>query len=286
MVGRMLLVFFGSLLSLASVSSCSSDEAAAPSGQGGAAGTGGEAPEDASTEPDVAKDVANEPEVSAPVCPDGTWGNVPMTACDLIAQDCELGLTCVPSYENNVAGTKCLATNNGFKTRGETCAKASECAAGLRCIFGYCGPYCCKEAQDAICGPGGRCNVTIGLGDTGKYGNVCSYLKPCTLWAGECASDQGCQVMEPDGSGACVPPAGSSFVNEGEPCESLNDCGDDMICLGGFVASTCRYLCMRSKPPWLAEMPSKPAPGQGGCPEGQACDSLDDKPAWLGVCKP
>ncbi|HQP37163.1 MAG TPA: hypothetical protein PLI95_18390 [Polyangiaceae bacterium] len=288
MIGRVLVGSWVMLIAALAIASCSSEGDAPVQAQGGAGGQGeGGAGGTDSGWDGAAEDVVSEPEASAPVCPAGSWGTVPNTECDLIGQDCALGKTCAPLQQSGQPTTQCIASNNGFKTRGETCSKVADCAAGLKCIFGYCGPYCCKEDQAAICGPGGLCNVTVAVGNTGdNFVYVCSYLKPCTLWAGECPAGQACQVIGEDGSGACVPPAGEVFKNEGEPCESLNDCGDDQICLGALATAACRYLCMRSKPPWLAEMPVSPAPGEGGCPQEQKCAALADVPTWLGVCKP
>ena len=231
-------------------------------------------------------DVTAEPEAAAGLCPEGSWGTVPDTLCHVIAQDCPLGQTCMPSTLSGTPGTKCASLNNGMKTRAEACTGDKECAAGLKCVFGFCSPYCCKEAQFEICGPGGLCMVNQTVGGNGAYYvTMCSYLKPCTLWKQECPTGQGCHVISTDGSGACVPPPGPSFLPEGATCEYANDCGDNQICITANQATTsqCRYLCNRGGGPIDT---GDAGPGLGACPDGQKCLGITDYPSWLGVCIP
>lgn len=288
MVQRILVGCSVSLFLAVAIASCSSSDSGGSAGApvGGSGGT--PATDALDSEPSVTPDVVSEPEAAASLCPEGSWGNVPDTKCHLIAQDCPAGQTCTAVYVNGSAQTRCLSSNNGMKTRGDACGGDSECAAGLKCIFGYCSPFCCKEAVYDICGPGGLCNVNYPADDKGDYNvSICSYLKPCNLWANECPSDQGCHVISTDGSGACIPPAGSKFLAEGEKCVAGNDCGDNQICItpNGSAISTCRYLCAKGTPPTDAGAPDA-GPGDGGCPAGQSCLGITDYPAWLGVCIP
>jgi len=241
---------------------------------------GGSAGEDASESEEAAtplSDATTEPEAAAAVCPEGSWGTVPDTNCHVIAQDCPLGQTCMPATTSGEPGTKCASLNNGLKTRADPCSMDKECAAGLKCVFGYCSPYCCKEAQFAICGPGGLCNVNQSVGGTGTYYvTMCSYLEPCVVWKQQCPTGKACHVISNDGSGACVPPPGGTFNPEGSACQFANDCGDNQICL-----STCKYLCNRGGGP--VDTPDA-GPGTGACPSGQTCQALSSYPSWLGVC--
>jgi hypothetical protein len=278
MVRRVLVGISAALLMALVMASCSSTE----SGPGGisSGGQGGEQDQDASGSEEATAppaDGANDAEATAALCPEGSWGNVPDTQCHLIAQDCPLGQTSQPN-------TKCVSANNGMKTRGEPCAVAKDCASGLRCVLGYCSPFCCKEAEFEICGPGGQCMVNNTVSGS-YYVMMCSYLKPCTLWKQECPAGEGCHVVATDGSGACVPPPGSTFLPEGAECQYANDCGDNQICItpNGTAISTCRYLCNRGGGPIDT---GDAGPGLGACPDGQTCLGITDYPKWLGVCVP
>jgi hypothetical protein len=296
---RWVAVAAGCALACVALGSCSSEQAQQPSG-GGTAGTGGgvmtdasdgaagdDATADVSTDPVEDKkppiEAASEKETAPAACPPGSWGTVNFTNCDAIKQDCPSGQTCQPSFAFGKTQTKCLQLNNGLKTRGQTCADQSECAAGLKCVFDRCSPYCCPELQYDICGPGGLCNVSgqVGTNDTIKS---CSYQKPCTLWLHECDPGEGCHPVAPDGSAACVPPSGGTPGKDGDACQYMNDCGDDMICAGGTFGGTCRYLCKKGDTPFDAGSPDA-GPGNGGCPSGQTCSKgLQDYPDWIGVC--
>lgn len=225
------------------------------------------------------------PEATPALCPEGSWGTVPNTQCDLIAQDCESPLlTCYPNLQGGFPGTSCTYIGYGAKSRGAVCDDNTECATGLVCLAGNCTPFCCPQFQYEICGPGGRCDINFTIG--GGHGvMICGYAEPCTLWAHDCPEGEACQPVTDDGSAACTPPATGAFVGEGNPCSSRNDCGDSQGCVSQNAQSICRYYCKRGTSPWDAGAPNA-APGDGGCPAGQSCVVLKDQPDWLGICRP
>ena len=194
-------------------------------------------------------------EATTAACPEGSWGTVPNTQCDLIAQDCESPLlTCYPNLQGGSPGTSCTYIGYGAKSRGAVCDDNTECATGLVCLAGNCTPFCCPEYQYEICGPGGRCSINFTIGG-GHSVMICGYAEPCTLWAHDCPTGEGCQPVTDDGSAACSPPASGAFVGEGNPCSSRNDCGDSQGCVSQNGESICRYYCKRGTSPWDAGAP-------------------------------
>jgi len=234
---------------------------------------------------DVTADVTSS-EAAVFECPLGSWGSVPNTKCDLIAQDCESQLlTCYPNLQGGTPGTSCTYIGYGAKGRGAVCDSNSECATGLVCLAGNCTPFCCPDYQYEICGPGGRCDINFNIG-AGHSVMICGYSEPCTLWAHDCPVGDACQPVTDDGSAACTPPASGEFVGEGNACSSRNDCGDSQRCISlSGQASVCRYYCKLGDSPWDAGAPNA-APGDGGCPVDQSCLKLTGLPDWLGVCRP
>jgi len=224
-------------------------------------------------------------EAATVVCPEGSWGTVPNTQCDMIAQDCESPLlTCYPNMQGGYPGTSCTYIGYGAKRRGSVCDRNAECASGLVCLAGNCTTFCCPEYQYEICGPGGQCEISFSIGGSHSV-LICGYSEPCTLWADDCPEGEACQPVTDDGSAACTPPSSGSFVGEGNQCSSRNDCGDSQRCVSEQGDNVCRYYCKRGDSPWDAGAPNA-APGEGGCPDGQICVYLADAPTWLGVCRP
>ena len=242
--------------------------------------------DDASETPDDVTSDEPVEETTVAVCPPGSWGNMPDTQCSLINQDCESKLlTCYPNVVNGIPGTSCTYLGYGAKTRGALCDSNNECASGLACLAGNCTPFCCKEHQYEICGPGGQCNFNLTFGPQ-YHVFVCGYSEPCTVWVNGCPEGEACHALISDGSASCSPPSSGYFFNEGDPCSARNDCGDSQGCIShGGAPSVCRYLCKRGDSPWDAGSPSA-GPGAGGCPDGQTCQALNDAPSWLGACLP
>ncbi|MCU0689904.1 MAG: hypothetical protein MUF54_00750 [Polyangiaceae bacterium] len=251
--------------------------------------SGGDGPSDpgadANADTNVAHDVSPDTGVT-PLCPEGSWGNIPSTECDLLGQDCANKLlTCYPNVQGGTPGSSCVTVGYGAKTRGMPCDRASDCASGLVCAAKYCTPFCCAEHQHQICGTGGRCDIHFSIA-TGSWVMICSYSQPCTLWMDDCPSGEACQPVAEDGSASCTAPAAQSFKGEGEPCTARNDCGNDQGCVTlGTSPAVCRYYCKLADSPWDAGSPDG-GPGGGGCPEGQDCRPLQDAPIWLGACGP
>jgi hypothetical protein len=266
---------------------CSSDPEPAQPGSGADAAAS-DASEDATHETYVEEtspsDVPTDTTIA--VCPQGSWGTVPNTQCGIIDQDCDNPLlTCYPSLFGGSPGTSCTFIGYGAKTRGAICESNAECATGLVCLAGNCTPFCCKEFQYEICGPGGQCNINFNIG-SGYHVLICGYSEPCTLWAHDCPKDEACHPVSSDGSAACSPPASGSFVGEGNPCSARNDCGDSQGCISHAGApNVCRFHCKLGVSPYDAGAPNA-GPGDGGCPVGQSCEEFGDGPDWLGVCLP
>lgn len=216
-------------------------------------------------------------EASALECPPESVSNIPNPECDLIKQDCPTGMTCHPGVFGQKAVATCKRVGNGFGTPGDRCETAADCSAGLICAAKYCAPFCCPEYQYEICGPGGRCSMT--LGNNVFEVNFCTYAKECELFGDDCSEDEACQPVGNDGSAACTVASSGSFVGEGQPCTVMNDCGDSQICVTYSTGERlCRYLCKTDG--------SSTTPGKGGCPVAQSCRTQPDFPSWLGLCRP
>ncbi|MBK8257813.1 MAG: hypothetical protein IPK82_34735 [Polyangiaceae bacterium] len=195
--------------------------------------------------------------------------------CDMLAQDCPPGQTCVPGPN---AKTFCKK-GGGLKGPGKPCNLVSgveECQAGLFCIgaggIGICTRPCCRTTDEPC--EGGDCNGKVDFGDV--VIDMCSYAVQCQLFAeNSCPNGQQCQLVYPNqGLAVCTLPAPKS-VPEGEPCEFVNECDTNLVCW----VDTCRYNCL------LVGGDGLP-PGEGGCPAGQTCMLVYPPEAGdVGVCQ-
>lgn len=216
--------------------------------------------------------------------------NIPIEnqECDLFLQDCPVATdTCEVSQvsaDPYVPGTACV-TKNGLKGIGESCANQNDCEAKLTCVGNYCTPFCC-DGDDAVC-EGGACdlNVTLlgpNMEDSEFQFWACSFAQQCDLFdPGTCPPAENCYLTNDPGVTACYQPSDVPEVAEGATCNFLNDCLDSSICIGPNDMGVCRYLCD-------VNAPGGTAPGLGGCPAGQLCDtnSLDTGFAGVGFCHP
>ena len=223
---------------------------------------------------------------SAPIVCDGSYTNVPKGECDLLNQDCGPGMTCWPAQVSGAWTTKCQAAP-GLKGAGSLCTANSECEAGLFCIgpqdMRQCIPACCRTT-DEPCG-GGQCNLEVSF-DNSTFLYMCTYAQQCTLLTMDaCPAGTECHVEDPQqGLASCSPPSDQQ-VDEGGPCEFINDCKDMQNCTtetpgdGGAPAGVCRYYCYVSAG-------GTGVPGLGGCPAGQSCLAVDLGIPDIGLCRP
>jgi hypothetical protein len=202
--------------------------------------------------------------------------------CDLLDQDCQLGRTCVAVQDPRTRAwsTKCTIAP-GLKGPGKPCVAPDECEAGLFCIGGqdaFCAAPCCPPTNEP-CG-NGLCNLFTEF-ENGLFVWMCSYDEGCELFAEDaCVPGRDCHISDiRQGRATCVRLA-DRRVDEGQPCDYLNECGDMQHCdAPGLEARSCRYYCylQRSDP-----LP----PGGGGCPEGQACQQVNVGRSDVGICRP
>jgi hypothetical protein len=107
----------------------------------------------------------------------------------------------------------------------------------------------------------------------------CSFLQTCELFD-PTHCDNGalgnCYPYADEGYAVCAPPAQDPPAGDGEPCDSLNVCDDNMACIN---PGECRYTCLNSN--W-----ENLAPGEGGCPANQTCNNASFNIPDIGVCVP
>lgn len=199
------------------------------------------------------------------------YGNVPETSCSLIHQDCGLGEACRPNAAGT--GTNC-EKGAGVKGPGADCTENNECAVGQYCVFNHCAPICCKDAASAFCG-NAPCSVEITFGSKKLY--TCNFAKSCTLFANDCPQEPfvyECHY-DPGQQIATCATNSDAHVPEGGMCMFINDCGNNMVCMGNL----CRNSCLLAN--WMSL-----EPGQGGCPAPQKCVAYPNGGADIGVCQP
>lgn len=191
------------------------------------------------------------------------YTTVPKGECDLLKQDCPLGSTCAPMPSDGDYVSMCKPSA-GLKSAGETCYSEAECKAKLFCVAGKCAAVCCRD-DNRPCN-GGICDITVPFGIRKVY--FCHYAPKCDLLTpNACPLGLGCHIEDKDqGLATCVAPSGTPAPDLG-PCLYLNDCDDMEQCYatGTSGTSTCHYYCFLSG--------SSAAPGLGGCPDGQTCQS-------------
>jgi hypothetical protein len=217
--------------------------------------------------------------------------NIPKGSCDLINQDCPAGFTCHPASSSSGPTTACVASF-GLKTADEDCYTNDECDAKLVCIGlasnhpGKCVAFCCNDGESLPCN-GGLCNEQVDFGG-GNFAYVCSYGKRCQLLAPDaCPAGYDCHVEPAAGQdiAVCLEPSPTP-VGELGTCHYINDCGTMQDCygIGGSGGGICLYYCALSG--------STAAPGLGGCPSGETCEStyqgqpVDTGVDGVGLCIP
>jgi hypothetical protein len=192
---------------------------------------------------------------------------------------------------------------------------ADQCGQGLQCIglpddpcaadaslTGRCTPACCA---DDICGKSdpegfaGRCTLNIVNVSNQDLYQVCEYNQICKPFHVQpCPQGFTCIIEDQYGTASCVPifnpsdGGGGTSVGrgEGQACDSLNSCGDGLLCLGPpDGGSTCTWLCLTpgSNPPFDAGALRDAGAGYGGCPPAEQCRGQitgNDIPIWVSFC--
>jgi hypothetical protein len=215
----------------------------------------------------------------------------PMGNCDLLAQDCMAGMTCVyalPEMGATEPQTVCAPIVGAGAEEGGACCALNSCDTGLVCVgavesapgtcssMGTCRRYCCGSSTDCAAG-----EVCSGFG-SGFMGGICDTIDGCDL-----VDQTGCESMSgtgcyPGSGGAtqCVRPT-AAMAAEGATCEFTNDCVPGTACFtvtpggGGMARSICLRFCDIGD-------------GAADCPAsgGMACQAAGDLPTGTGVCPP
>ncbi len=213
--------------------------------------------------------------------------------CNLIDQDCPPGKTCQPAEDGTQVTTSCI-TATGLKAAGETCYTGDECDAKLMCIglsashSGQCVAFCCNDSSNAPCN-GGLCNEKVTFGG-GNFAYMCSYGQRCQLLTADaCPAGFDCHVEPAAGQGVavCLAPSPTEVGALGT-CHYINDCPSMIDCYGlsSSASGTCLYYCA------LSGSTMNAAPGLGGCPNGETCQStyqgqsVNTGVSGIGLCIP
>ncbi len=219
-------------------------------------------------------------------CPGSSvYTDIPEGDCDLLQQNCPDGEVCEIRGWGSEVTSECRPPS-GLKDMGADCDADSECADGMECVDCHCTPVCCPSNNEP-CG-GGTCDMHVTIGD--YFAMMCSFSVSCTLFADNCPPEDDCHPEGYDchiadgkkGITACDPPSGSQ-VEEGEPCDYRNDCGESQIC---YNLDVCRYLCIVEPDGDAGTL----EPGEGGCLENQECAPLPPSSysgfPGIGACSP
>lgn len=168
-------------------------------------------------------------------CDDGDFGDA---TCDVWQQDCPENEKCVPSGVD-FSQYKCVPVT-GAQGPGESCmtdgfeGANDDCDATGFC-FGYdaeqlggqCYPFCTGNHDMPACIDGWQCKIPA------QGPALC--VESCTPLAGDCSPGSECAWTNSEFS--CVPEGMASGMGEG--CMFINDCAEDLICLGAEALEGC-----------------------------------------------
>ena len=167
-------------------------------------------------------------------------GQLPGSGCDLIAQDCDPGLSC------SIYGTetRCMVTGTG--ARDEVCISPDDCGPGLACVsspanpsVGQCAPYCdginddLPQSCETLC-PLAQVDHLDDDGNVwamGCRGGAGPYCDPLVQ---DCGAGKGCYGIARSacGTAGTIPAGQECSVNgSAEQCEPGSSCFsyDDQI---------------------------------------------------------
>jgi hypothetical protein len=183
--------------------------------------------------------------IDAPPSPiDAPPTDAPIAACTLVPQSgCPAGRAC------DLTGTGGETTCREITAQGmadDTCAGASQCAAGYTCVDtedeGSCLELC---ASDGDCAPANGSRCVIELEDAGGQpipgGTYCTQAcSPQT--ASGCPAAWNCLVLDDAGGDAtrCIP-AGAD--TQDVPCNSVLECAAGYTCVNHDNTRTCQRNC-------------------------------------------
>jgi hypothetical protein len=222
----------------------------------------------------------------------------PGDECNMVKQDCaDLTATCAydPTAKHNV----CAKSATGTKLKGEACTAPADCDRGLFCYSNKCSPACCS-GDNAVCGPGGTCNLAITDDGGAVIYHACSYSAKCNPFKYDCPKGQVCLFNEdPDVFKCSTPSSGTSGIGAapGITCKYSNDCGESQACFklttGGDAAGAeykCWLFCWLSTPDAFTPgtTPDGRFAANGTCTVGGTnygtCTSLMGIGGGLGIC--
>jgi len=152
--------------------------------------------------------------------------------CDPVTNDgCDPGQNCTFVSESAVG----CATAGGAGY-GEDCT-SDPCTRGACLTFDgvdfECAQFC--SPMNNQCPDGRPCNQAVQGSDYLFCGNLPS---GCSLWDQDCPNNQGCYVVDQQGSTDCAP---HNNVQAGGSCSFVNDCAPGHICVGN--PGSCAVLC-------------------------------------------
>jgi hypothetical protein len=133
-------------------------------------------------------------------------------------------------------GTTAQCGTWGVSGEEAPCTGASDCAAGLGCVYSLtsvCRAYCCNSPDS--CPSGTYCAPSPMQEDQQLSIPVCTPASNCALFVDiPCSAGQTCEIVRDDGTTSCMTPGTST---DGQPCP----------CAKGFTCSwstgTCLTLC-------------------------------------------
>lgn len=206
--------------------------------------------------------------------------------------DCGSGGVCVGTQDFSFCSRSCTGTTGcgssqdygcydpssqaacGASTQGCLCVPlagecVNNCDASRPCPTGdLCDQGTCKHDPSSGAGEGEACGSAQcagGLVCVGSSAADAKCRRTCTPGTASCGTGFACAQLQ-DGSGACVPSAGSA--TEGQSC-STAQCGSGLVCIGTSQADAkCRRTC---------------TPGSSTCPTNFTCTTLSN---GTGACTP
>ncbi|MFO0683828.1 MAG: hypothetical protein U0234_17355 [Sandaracinus sp.] len=118
---------------------------------------------------------------------------------------------------------------------GEPCC-GNECAHGLACAAGVCGP--CGHELEPCCATGAACGGGLTC-TTGLVENHC--VRPCDVFTQDCPALLTCIWIILDSEAVCLPEAVSPLPADSR-CQNVNDCERGLVCAVHPAVDT-RFFC-------------------------------------------
>jgi hypothetical protein len=227
--------------------------------------------------PDGGADVILDGGGTLPTPPDG-GGLCPPGECDYqTGVGCPATApACIPALSGTTVAPACEPAGTG--TTGVPCTQAANCAAGYTCSSdGQCHKLCCGGDWTGCDSPSEHCIVALSY--AGPNGSaiatgamLCYPVNTCNALTPSSCTTAGtlCQIVDPTGATACLPPSGKGITGDPCPCEAGFAC----LTEPDAGTSTCARLCgavAGGAPPY--------------CQEGEGtCTHYVNDPSGVGVC--